>query len=303
MKALIYDPAAPTNLRLAEVPEPVAGPSQALVEVHATSMNLGEVAYISGNLQPGDIPGWDCGGIVRKAAADGSGPPVGTRVVGFGWGQGWAQLRALDTAELAIVPAAVDLGEASALPVAAVTALQAVRALGSVVGRRVLVTGASGGVGRFAVQLATHAGAYVIAAVGSPARGDGLGALGAAEIVTELAGLGPVFGVLDNVGGPLLAEAFSLVEPGGSAQSIGKASGQSTTVDFEAERLRGGNRSLVPFVIRTPIGADLGQLVGLVEREQLDPQVGWRGPWTTASEAADALLSRRVLGKAVLDIT
>jgi NADPH:quinone reductase-like Zn-dependent oxidoreductase len=104
----------------------------------------------------------------------------------FGWTGGWAELRAVPTAELAVVPAGVDLSAASTLPAAGVTALQALRALGSVLGRRVLVTGASGGVGRFAVQLAVLAGAEVVASVSRPARGTGLAGLGAAEIVVGL---------------------------------------------------------------------------------------------------------------------
>lgn len=300
MKALVYDP--DVRLRFAELPDPVPTESQILLEVSAVSINFGEVAFLSRNLTPGTVPGWDSAGVVRKAAADGSGPPIGTRVVGFGWSGGWAELRTLETKNLAVLPDSVDFGKASALPVAGVTALQAIRALGPVVGRRVLVTGASGGVGRFAVQLAAIAGAQVVAAVGRVQRGAGLRELGAAEVVTDLKEVGPVFGVLDNVGGELLAEAFSLVEVGGSAQSIGKASLRDTTIDFEAERLRGGRRRLEPFVISMPVGRDLVDLIGLVVRKELDPQVGWRGSWTRVLAAADALMNRQVSGKAVLDV-
>jgi len=117
-------------------------------------------------------------GVVISAAADGSGRPAGTRVVTFGYSGGWAELRAADTAEVAAVPSAVDLGLAAAIPAAGVTALRALRRLGPVAERRVLITGASGGVGRFAVQLAARAGAHVIASVGNPERGDGLARLG-----------------------------------------------------------------------------------------------------------------------------
>ncbi|WP_279579665.1 zinc-binding dehydrogenase [Fodinicola feengrottensis] len=139
--------------------------------------------------------------------------------------------------------------------------------------------------------------------MGSRTRGEGLAALGAAEIVTSLENVEPVFGVLDNVGGPLLAAAFGLVVSGGSARSIGQASGQPTTIAFEAERLRGRDRRIQPFVIQTPLGEDLQDLVALLARKELDPQVGWRAPWTRAADAVEALLGRQVHGKVVLDIT
>jgi NADPH:quinone reductase-like Zn-dependent oxidoreductase len=224
-------------------------------------------------------------------------------VVGFGGNGGWAQQRAVDTQNLAELPEFVEFEEAAALPVAGVTALQALRALGPVVGRRVLITGASGGVGRFAVQLAARAGAHVVAAVGSPARGDGLTELGAAEVVVGLDGVTePVFGVLDNVGGPLLAQAFALVSDGGSVQSIGMASNEPTTIDFEAHRRLGNRKRLEPFTVRAPFQADLGYLLTLLADGELDPQIGLRDSWDNVGAATRALLNRQVAGKAVLRV-
>ncbi|MGF7238900.1 MAG: zinc-binding dehydrogenase [Frankia sp.] len=303
MQALIYDPDQPRGLRLGEAAEPVATPGQALIDVRAVSLNFGELAYLAGRARPGEIPGWDAAGIVVEPAADGSGPPAGAAVVTFGWGGAWARRRAVDTAELAVLADSTDLGAAAALPVAGVTALRAVRRLGPIVGRRVLITGASGGVGRFAVQLAARAGAEVIACVGRPARGEGLPALGAAQVVVGLTNLtAPVFGVLDNVGGAQLAEAFRLVHDGGVALSIGMASREPTTIDFEQERIRGGNKRLETLVIGTHLGDDLAYLARLLASGELDPQIGWRGDWNRAPEAADALLSRNVAGKAILDL-
>jgi len=303
MRAVIYDPLARANLRLADVDEPAAAESEAVIQVRATALNFGEVHFLDRMRKPGEVPGWDAAGVVVQAAADGSGPPVGSRVVGFHGAGGWAQRRTVPTENLAILPDSVEFGPAAALPVAGVTALQALRRLGPVVGRRVLITGASGGVGRFAVQLAARAGAHVVAAVGSEARGAGLRDLGAAEVVVGLADITErVFGVLDNVGGQMLAEAFSLVGDGGSAQSIGMASNQPTTIDFEAERLSGAQKSLEPFTVRTPFGADLGYLVALLAAGEIDPQIGLRSSWNEVSDAAAALLDRRVAGKAVLDV-
>lgn len=303
MRALVYDPAAPHGLRLGEAPDPVPGPGQALVQVAATSLNFGEVTYLSQNYAPGGVAGWDASGVVVAAAADGSGPEVGTRVVTLGWAGGWAELRAVDTGELAVLPDGVEHGAAAALPVAGVTALRALRRLGPILGRRVLVTGASGGVGRFAVQLAARAGAHVVAAVGRPERGAGLAELGAAEVVAGgLAAVAePVHGVIENVGGSLLADAYGLLAPGGLAVSVGKASLEPTTIDFERVRHAAGR--IEAFTAGSGFGPDLAYLASLLAAGELDPQVGWRGGWERAAEAAEALLSRRVAGKAVLDVT
>lgn len=303
MRALVHDPHAPAQLSLAEAPDPTPGPGQALIEVAAISFNFGEIRYRSAGTRPGYISGWDAAGVVVEPAADGSGPAKGTRVVSFGWGGAWAELRAVDTAELAVVPDGVDLGTASALPVAGVTALQALRRLGSVIGRRVLITGASGGVGRFAVQLAALAGAHVIASVGGPARAEGLRELGADEIIYGPAELTtPVYGVIDNVGGSQLAEAFYHLEHDGIIQAIGKASGEPTLIDFEQARVNSARGRLENFNVTTPFGPDLTYLLHLLDTDRLDPQIGWRGPWSDAAAAVDALLSRRIQGKAVLDL-
>jgi NADPH:quinone reductase len=302
VRALVFDPDRPYGLRLDDAPDPVPSESDVLVEVEATSFNFGELAMRSPRPEPGAVFGWDAAGVVVRAADDGSGPSLGTRVVTFGWSGAWAELRSVHTAELAVVPDSVDLGAASALPVAGVTALQAVRRLGSVVGRRVLVTGASGGVGRFAVQLAARGGAHVIASVGSPARAEGLPEIGAAEVVVGREGVSaPVFGVLDNVGGPQLADVLAIVEEGGTVQWIGRASRSPVTLDVPLVESLNGCR-LEFFLVGTPFGPDLAYLVQLLAAGELDPQVGWRGSWDRAEEAADALLARRVLGKAVLEI-
>ncbi len=300
MRSLVYDPSAPHGLRLGDAPDPVPGPGQVLVQNDAISLNYGELRNIASNA-PGAVPGWDSAGIVVRAAADGSGPPAGARVVTFGWGGGWGRLRAADVAELAVVPGSVELGAASTLPVAAVTALRALRDLGGIVGRRVLITGASGGVGRFAVQLAARAGAHVIASVGSPARAAGLTSLGARQVVTGLDGVeAPLHGILDNVAGPQLAEAFALLAPGAVAQWIGSASGQPISLETRHKMSQG---RLNAFFVGDRLGPDLSYLLTLLADGSLDPQIGWRGGWQNAPAAAEALFARRINGKAVLDVS
>ncbi|MGW0163474.1 alcohol dehydrogenase catalytic domain-containing protein [Mycobacterium sp. NPDC003323] len=140
MRAVVYEPDARRHFSFAEAPEPVPGtPDELLIEVKAISLNFGEVYSADNAERPGDIPGWDSAGVVVTAAADGSGPPVGARVVGAGWSQAWAQRRVLKAENVAVLPDSAEFQTASALPVAGVTAVQTIRRLGSVVGRRVLV--------------------------------------------------------------------------------------------------------------------------------------------------------------------
>lgn len=289
---------------MSDVPEPEPAPHEVLVEVRAASVNFLDVAYRDAYLPPGGVPGVDAAGVVLTPAVDGSGPPAGSRVVTFAMGGAWAQRRAVPSADTAVLPGEVDLADAAALPGAGVTALQALRRLGPLLGRRVLVTGASGGVGRFAVQLAALAGAHVVAAVGGAARGAGLTGIGAREVVTDLTDVRePVAGVIENVGGPLLGQAFALLDEDGLVVSIGQASGRPTTVDFEAERRRGpGGRRIEAFVVGLGMGPDLTVLLDLVARGALDPQVSRRESWMRFADVARDLRDRRIVGKAVLEI-
>lgn len=300
MRALLVDSSAKSGFRLGETAEPTPAPNQALVEIKALSLNYGEVAGRYGK-EDGAVNGWDAAGVVVKAAADGSGPEAGSRVVTFGSGGAWAELRAVDTTELAVLPDGVDFAQAAALPVAAVTALRALRRFGSVLGRRVLVTGAAGGVGRFAVQLAAQSGAHVIASVGSVARGEGLEKLGAAEVIVGVEGLtGPLHGVLDNVGGPNQVTAFGLLADGGSIQSIGATSGEPSV--YPPYATVGPQRRIEGFMMGGGLGEDLAYVASLVAAGKLDVEIGYRGSWENSEDAIAALIGRKVVGKAVLDV-
>jgi NADPH:quinone reductase-like Zn-dependent oxidoreductase len=274
-----------------------------LVEVHYISLNFGDLAG-SARQPAGFIPGWDAAGIVVSAAANGSGPPVGTRVSTVDLDQGgWAERRSVNVGNLAIVPDAVGLDVAASLPVAGVSALRALRHCGSLFGKRVLITGASGGVGRFAVQLAAQSGATVIASVGSPARGEGLRELGADEVVIGLEGVeAPIDIVIDNVGGPQLGEAFFLLGEGGIIQCVGNASRQETVLPRGGGGLRVRQRSIISFFAGDQMGADIAVLLELITKGRLKVEIGYSGPWQDIVRAKDALFARTVAGKAVLSL-
>ncbi|HEY3502862.1 MAG TPA: zinc-binding dehydrogenase [Actinocatenispora sp.] len=301
MHALVADPASAAGVALAETPEPVPRPDQVLVDVRHASVNFGEARYP--DLHPaGTVLGYDAAGHVVAAAADGTGPAVGERVVAFGAGA-WARRAAFDTDSVAVVPDGLDLADAAALPLVGITALRTLRDAGPVLGRRVLVTGASGGVGRLAVQLARRAGGYVIASVGAPERGAGLAALGAHEVVVGLDRVdAPVDVVLENVGGPHLVTAWGLLKPGGVMQSIGWASGEPATFPPNSIFALGRAKTLRSFGDASDPGPDLATLVDLAATGVVSVEVGWRGSWRRVDEAIGALLGRRVPGKVVLDL-
>jgi len=301
MRAIVVDPQARLGCSFADLAEPSVADGQVLVAVTHASLNRGDLNDArSGRLAPGAVLGSDVAGTIVEPVPDGSGPAVGTRVVALAAGA-FAQRCAVDATALAPLPPAVDPAQAAALPVAGLAALQALRAAGLAPGKRVLVTGASGGVGHFAVQIAAHAGAHVIASVGSPGRGDDLTGAGAGEIVIGLDGIDePLDIVLDSVGGETLTGAWDLLAPGGSLQSIGWSSSEPAT--FRPYATVGPPKTLTSFLIGAPVGDDLGTLVTLLSSGNLTVDIGWQGSWTDLDEAADAMLGRRLRGKAVFEI-
>jgi len=158
--AVVVDPDAPGRLVLKPVPEPVPDRGEAIVRVRAISLNRGEVRR-STMAAAGWRPGWDLAGVIERAAADGTGPKVGERVVGFLPEGAWAQRVAVPKNALAELPEKVTFSQAATFPVAGLTALLALGKSGPLLGKRVLITGATGGVGDFAVQLARLAGVAV----------------------------------------------------------------------------------------------------------------------------------------------
>jgi NADPH:quinone reductase len=309
MKALTATGDPARTVEFSEVDEPTAGPAEALVEVDAFSINRGEAFTLSGvygsPAERGWLPGQDVTGHVVQAAADGSGPRVGQRVVGHPDGGGWAERVAIPTTALAVVPAAVDTVDAAALPLAGITAVRMLREVGTVLGRRILITGASGGVGHFVTELAAAAGAEVTAVAASVERGQRLAQLGAAYVVQDVAQAGgPFDAVLESVGGETFTAAVARLAPGGTVLWFGQASLRPVTVSF-FDLLVATPVTIKHFphwVSSTSDAQDLDTLVRLVATNKLHPEIGRTADWAETQTVLEDLVSRRIRGNAVLTI-
>jgi NADPH:quinone reductase len=296
-----------SGVRLGEVAEPVPRSDEALVDVRAVSLNRGEVRRLA-EQESGLVPGWDVAGVVVRGAEDGSGPGEGTRVVGLLSSGAWAERAAVPTRALGELPEPVSFAAASTLPVAGLTALRALAVAGMPLGKRVLVTGAAGGVGRLAVQLASRAGAHVTAVARDEQRAEGLRELGADELLSVLEPHGEGFDVvLESVGGPSLAAALQRLRPEGTVVSFGDSSG--VPCSFPASAVyRSPGASLYGFFIFREVersgsaARDLELLARMVARGELDPQISLETSWRNPEPALEALMDRRVNGKAVLNV-
>lgn len=274
MRGYITDPAGPAGLRLADgLPEPEAAGDRLVIEVRAYSVNPGETKLIR-QRPDGWRPGQDVAGVVLRSAPDGSGPPEGTRVACRADWEGWAERVAVPASRCAVLDDRVTFEQAATLPVAGLTALRALRVGGALLGRDVLVTGATGGVGHFAVQLAVLSGAQVTAHVSSGQRTAQARELGAGHVTTTLddPGLGPFHLALDGVAGPLLTEVVRRLAPGATAVVYGGHNGPTELrlLDFARQ---GHNARVQGFVSEHPEdtkGEDLAILVRLMAEGRLN---------------------------------
>lgn len=307
MLALVRDGRLDPPVTVTDVPDPVPAPGEAVVEVHASSVNRGELALL-GVRPDGWRPGQDIAGVVVRAAAEGGGPAPGTRVVGLVESGGWSQQVAAPVTRLAALPDDVSFTHAATLGIAGLTALRVVRAAGPVLGRSVLVLGAAGGVGHLAVQLAARAGARVTAHVSTPSHAAHLSDAGAELVLSGNEPDQAAFDVvLDGVGGASLEQAIRAVRPGGTIVLFGATDTQAAQVKLTDFFGHEGARIVTYFSYASgeadSVGADLAVLADLVARGTVRPEVATVVDWRDVAEAICGLRERRFAGKAVLTIT
>jgi len=306
-RAVVVDPAAAGRLAIASVPDPTPDRGEAIVRVRAISLNRGEVRR-AGQAAAGWRPGWDLAGEVERAAADGSGPRAGARVVGLLPEGAWAERVAVPTHALAELPDKVTFSQAATFPVAGLTALYALDKGGMLLGRRVLVTGATGGVGDFAVQLARLGGAHVTATARRSDQVASLRALGAHEVTVgdEIPATPKYDLILDSVGGGTLGTALGALARGGICVTFGVSA--TSEVTFDARNFFvGGRATLYGFYLfvelgQEPAGIGLRRLADLVAAGQLSPHITVERPWKDIAQVAQDLMARRYPGKAVLTV-
>ena len=307
-RAVVVDPDVPGRLVIRPIAAPVPDRDEAIVRVRAISLNRGEVRR-SGMAAAGWRPGWDLAGELERAAADGSGPRVGARVVGLLPEGAWAERVAVPTHALAALPDKVTFAQAATLPVAGLTALYALAKRGPLLGRRVLVTGATGGVGDFAVQLARLAGAHVTAAARRADQKLALRELGAHDVVVgEEIPPSPKYDlVVESVGGRTLGTALAALERGGVCVTLGVSAAAEVTFDAR-QFFHAGRTTLYGFYLFTEVGSEpasegLRRLADLVAAGQLAPHIGVERPWGEIGQVAQDLMNRRFHGKAVLTLS
>jgi NADPH:quinone reductase len=312
IRAITVDPAAPGRLAIkpAELRDPDR--DEVAVRVTAISLNRGETRRALTQAEPGWRPGWDFAGVVEREAVDGSGPTTGTRVVGLLPSGAWAERVNCRGHAVAALPDTVSDAQAATLPVAGLTALHALRQGGLLLGRKVLIDGASGGVGHLACQLALAAGAQVW---GHVRREEARAAVsewcgGRVVVSRDLAAAaqhGPFWLVVDSLGGPALAAALGMLTPNGTCVTLGISDASSVTFESRSLFGTGGARlyGLTLFhelmsVERAGIGLTL--LADLIAAGKLKPQIAVEAKWNDIGNVARRLIDREFTGKAVLHI-
>lgn len=311
----------PEDLVLEDVDDPVAGPGQLLVRVHAAAVNFPDVLFIAGKYQvkipPPFIPGNEIAGEVI-AAGDGAPFRPGQRVAGTTFGA-FAEQALLDASQATLVPDDADFASAAAFGVTYRTAYHALRSTAPVAqGDWVVVLGAAGGVGLAAVDLAVALKARVLAAASSPDKLELCRQRGAEATVDydredlkarirELTGDAARV-VIDPVGGPYAEPALRALARGGTFVTLGYAAGTIPAIPLNLVLLKDicvRGMEIRTFMTDHPDEAvrDMRELSEMFAAGTIRPYIGARFPLSDTAAALRHVADRKVLGKVVIDVT
>ncbi|MGI5471702.1 NADP-dependent oxidoreductase [Streptomyces sp. CA-132043] len=307
MKAITTDSYGdPDVLALTDQPDPKLAPDSVLIRVKAAGVNPVDWKILAGYLDPimhvhfPLIPGWDVAGVVEAVGMDATEYRVGDEVMGYVRKDEvqhgtFAELVAAPVRTLARKPAALDWRQAAGVPLAGLTAYQALKRLGVGSGETVLVHAAAGGVGAFAVQIAVAWGARVIGTAGEHNH-EFLRSLGA-EPVTYGEGLAERVRALAPEGVDAAADFVGGDAVDVSQQVLKDPKRVASVVDNEVVG-KGGHLVWV-----RPDSADLTALADLADAGKLTVNIDTALPLAQAAEAFRRSQSGRARGKIVLDLS
>jgi putative PIG3 family NAD(P)H quinone oxidoreductase len=249
MKAVVITEfGGPDVLRFAEVPDPVAGPGEVVLDVAAAGLNRADLLQRAGFYPPPpgapEWPGLECSGTIRAIGEGVTGWAVGDQACALLSGGGYAEQVAVPVGQLLPIPAGVSLVDAAALPEVTCTVWNNVfMAAGLRPGEVFLMHGGASGIGTMAIQLARQVGATVAVTAGSEAKLQRCAALGAevlvnyheadfVEVVTEATGGRGADVVLDNMGASYLTRNIQVLAPSGRLVVIGMQGGSKAELDL-----------------------------------------------------------------------
>lgn len=304
------------TLELVDIPKPVPASKEVLVRVAAASLDAGVLHLMTGDIPmvrlffgmrvPRSRPGISFSGTVAEVGSEVTEFKIGQPVFGTGSGA-FAEFVLAKQGKLAVLAEGSDLVLASTLPVSASTALQAVRDFGKIqAGHRVLVTGASGGVGSFVVQFAATQGALVTG-VCSTQKQEFVTRLGATKTIDyKLEKITGFYDVIIDIASPLsLKETRKLLAPGGTLVIVGVASehgssgmGRNLSASFISTFAK---ESLV-WLMQSENKADLEKLSHLLDEGKIHSVVDKVFPLEQTSQAIEFFSSGRTEGKAVIQV-
>lgn len=322
MRAIVQEAYGSADvLHMARIPRPTIADNEVLVRVHAAGLDRGTWHVTTGlpyalrlaygiRAPKSPVPGLDLAGTVTAIGAAVTRFAAGDQVFGVGKGPFAEYARARES-QLARKPANISFEQASVVPVSACTALQALRTAGQITpGQKVLVLGASGGVGSYAVQLAKAAGA-VVTGVCSTSKMDLVRALGADHVIDytmqDFADRAKHYDlILDIAGNPTLSRLRRALTPTGTAVITGGEEGGSWTGSMDRQlralALSPFIRQRLTMVFGTEGSADLEHLAGLLEEGTLVPAIDRTYPLERVPDAMRYFDAGKARGKIAITV-